>query len=171
MILTILYDKIMSKQIQTTKVRNRIYTDSLVYEIKLTEKYSKMLGLQLFAKLNAPISPEEFIVLDATSCNPDICQRDLAKLLIKDRANTGRLLESLEKKEYIKRIIDVKNNRLVKRIILTEAGDKIYKEILEKIIPVLDKAFESFTEEEVTQAKKFLKKMRDTLENIVDLQI
>ncbi|MGN1152429.1 MAG: MarR family winged helix-turn-helix transcriptional regulator [Candidatus Gastranaerophilaceae bacterium] len=157
--------------IKTTKIRNRLYTESLAYEIKLTEKYSKMLGLQLFAKLNSPITPEEFLVLDVVCCNPDICQRDLAKLLIKDRANTGRLLESLEKKALIKRIVDVKNNRLIKRIELTKDGQKILEDMMAKVIPVFDRVFESFTDEEIEQAKNVLKKMRDTFKEIVELQI
>ena len=96
---------------QTLRKGYQLYTDSLAYEIKLTEKYSKMLALQLFAKLEAPMSPEGFLVMDVVSCNPEICQRDLARIIIKDRAKTGRLFESLEKKGLIKRVVDVKNNR------------------------------------------------------------
>lgn len=159
------------EQIKTTKVNNKLYTESLAYEIKLTEKFCKMTGLQLFSKLKAPISPEELLVLDVTSCNPDICQRDLAKLLIKDRANTGRLLESLEKKKLIQRIVDVKNNRLVKRIVLTDEGEKILRSLMEKIIPVFDNAFESFTETEIEITKNVLKRMREAFNEIVELQI
>lgn len=161
----------MAEKIKTTRIGHRLYTDSLAYEVKLTEKYSKMLGLQLFANLNSPISPEELLVLDVTYCNPDICQRDLAKLLIKDRANTGRLLESLEKKELIKRVVDVKKNRLVKKIILTDEGEEVLRDLMDKIIPVFDKVYENFTDEEIEQAKNVLKRMRDTFNQIVDLQI
>ena len=97
---------IAEKMKETNKIQGyQLFTESLAYEVKLTEKYSKMLGLQLFAKLGAPLSPEEFLALDVVSANPDICQRDLAKLIIKDRANTGRLLEALEKKGYKPRIV------------------------------------------------------------------
>jgi len=170
--LATLYDETMTDtKIKTTKIGNRTYTDSLAYEVKLTEKYSKMLCLQLFSRLNASVSPEEFLVLDVTYHNPDICQRDLAKLLIKDRANTGRLLESLEKKSLIKRVVDVKNNRLVKKIILTNEGEGILFSLWEKINPVFTKTFESFTDEEVEFTKKILKKMRDTLKETVEVQI
>lgn len=49
------------------------------------------------------ISGECFAALDTISCNKGICQRDLAKLILKDRANTGRILNSLEEKGFIKR--------------------------------------------------------------------
>ncbi len=160
----------MTEQFKS-KISNRLYTESLYYDVKLTEKYSKMLALQLFAKLDVSINPEELLVLDVTYSNPDICQRDLAKLLVKDRANTGRLLESLEKKEYIKRVVDVKNNRLVKKIVLTEEGDKVLHDVMSKILPVFDKISQKFSDKEVSIVKDILKRMRDTFKEIVELQI
>ncbi len=160
----------MTEQFKS-KISNRLYTDSLFYDVKLTEKYSKMLVLQLFAKLNVPVNPEELLVLDVTYSNPDICQRDLAKLLIKDRANTGRLLESLEKKNLIKRIVDVKNNRLVKRIVLTESGDNLLHDVMDKILPVFDKISEQITDSEVELVRNVLKRARDTFKEVVELQI
>lgn len=160
----------MTEQFKS-KISNRLYTDSLFYDVKLTEKYSKMLVLQLFAKLNVPVNPEELLVLDVTYSNPDICQRDLAKLLIKDRANTGRLLESLEKKNLIKRIVDVKNNRLVKRIVLTESGNNLLHDVMDKILPVFDKISEQITDSEVELVRNVLKRARDTFKEVVELQI
>ena len=125
----------------------------------------------MFAKLNVPVNPEELLVLDVTYSNPDICQRDLAKLLIKDRANTGRLLESLEKKNLIKRIVDVKNNRLVKRIVLTESGDNLLHDVMDKILPVFDKISEQITDSEVELVRNVLKRARDTFKEVVELQI
>lgn len=163
---------IAKKMKETNKIQGyQLFTESLAYEVKLTEKYSKMLGLQLFAKLGAPLSPEEFLALDVVSANPDICQRDLAKLIIKDRANTGRLLEALEKKGLIKRVVDVKNNRLVKKIVITDEGEKILHTWLKKIIPIFDRVYEKFSKEEIEQAKGVLRRMRDAFQDIVDIQI
>ena len=163
---------IAKKMKETNEIQGyQLFTESLTYEVKLTEKYSKMLGLQLLAKLGAPLSPEEFLALDVVSANPDICQRDLAKLIIKDRANTGRLLEALEKKGLIKRVVDVKNNRLVKKIVITNEGEEILRTWLKKIIPIFDKVFEKITKEGIEQAKDVLKRMRDAFQDIVDIQI
>jgi len=150
---------------------DRMYTDSLYFDVQQTAKYCKMLGLQFFAKIESLITSEEFVVLDVVSKTPDICQRDLAKILLRDRANTGRLLESLEKKELIQRIVDVKNNRLVKRILLTEKGLKTITETREIMYPIFDKISIQFTEEELSEAKRILKKMRDIYQEIVELKI
>ena len=77
------------------------YTDTLFYQIELTAKYCKLLGQQVFEKYNTGITVEEFAVLDTVLCNGELCQRDVAKLILKDRANTGKLLDTLEKKGLI----------------------------------------------------------------------
>ena len=58
--------------------------------------------MQIFQKLDLPISLDEFVILDILIDNEEICQRDLAKLILKDRPCTGRLLNSLEEKGFIK---------------------------------------------------------------------
>ena len=74
------------------------FTDTIFYQIELTARYSKMLGTQLFGNLGIDLSVSEFSALDMIWANDSLCQRDLAKLLLIDRANTGKLLDSLEQK-------------------------------------------------------------------------
>src|SRR5574344_956481 len=161
----------MAEQVKKIKCCDKLYSETLYFDIKQTAKYCKMLGLQLFSQLNYSITPEEWVVLDIVSKTPDICQRDLAKNLLKDRANTGRLLDSLEKQEMIKRIVDVKNNRLVKRIVLTEKGYDDLQRINKELEPIFDKVSEKFSKEETRQTKQLLKKLRDSFQEIVNLKI
>lgn len=65
------------------------YTDSIYYELEKTARYCRFLGVQVFDKLGVDINPSEYATLDTISCNPGLCQRDLAKLILKDRANTA----------------------------------------------------------------------------------
>lgn len=159
----------MNKE-QISKTRKN-FNDTLAYDIKLTEKYSKILVSQLFANINAEVSPEEFMALDNIYHKPDICQRDIAKLIIKDRANTGRLMDSLEKKGLITREAQLKNNKLIKKIILSEAGVDKINEILEKLMPVYETISSEFSKEEIDLVKDVLKRIRISMEKIVDIQI
>lgn len=59
------------------------YTDSINYELEQTSRMMKMLTNQLFSKLDISISLDEYIALDTVSVNAGICQRDLAKLILK----------------------------------------------------------------------------------------
>ena len=96
------------------------YIDSVFYQFEQTARYCKYLSVQIFQGLNMGITADEFIVLDTIDANGCICQRELAQLILKDRAGTGRLLNTLEEKGYIERFADTKNNRLVRKMKLTK---------------------------------------------------
>lgn len=147
------------------------YTDSIYYELEKTARYCRFLGVQVFDKLGVDINPSEYATLDTISCNPGLCQRDLAKLILKDRANTGRILDSLEKKGYISRFSDEKNNRLIRRIEITKAGLAELKSITEKIRPMLINAIAAIPRSESEALRASIRKFRETLSNIVETQI
>ncbi|MBR1754418.1 MarR family transcriptional regulator [bacterium] len=113
----------------------RTYTDSLYYQLRITAKYMKVFGSQMFKKLGILLNFDEFVVLDLLSKNKDICLRDLAKIILKDRANTGRLANALEKKGLIELVVTKRDNKLVKIITLTDSGKNIFKESRNKIEP------------------------------------
>lgn len=158
-----------------TEINNKIeilhYTDSIHYELEQTSRLMKMLGKQLFEKLEIGITMDEYAALDTVSINAGICQRDLAKLIIKDRANTGRILDSLEKKGFITRFIDTKNNRLVKKMGITEKGYEELNFINQKIKNYFEGVTRKLSEENVDKIHKALKAFRIELERIVETNI
>lgn len=109
------------------------YINTVYYKIEQTAKYCRHLGTQIFEKLRLPLTLDEFATLDTISLYGEICQRDLAKLILKDRPSTGRILNSLDERGFITRFADTKNNRLVRKMKLTKEGN----EILEKALKVL----------------------------------
>lgn len=147
------------------------YTDSIYYEIELTARYCRYLGTQLFDRLGIELNPVEFSALDTIYCNPGICQRDLAKLILKDRANTGRILDSLENRNLVERFSDTKNNRLVRMIKITPLGTETMKQITDKFRPAVEKAINTITQKEMDALRGSLRHLRDALSNIVDTQI
>ena len=153
------------------KVEILHYTDSIHYELEQTSRLMKMLGKQLFEKLEIRITMDEYAALDTLSINAGICQRDLAKLIIKDRANTGRILDSLEQKGFITRFIDTKNNRLVKKMGITEKGYEELNFINEKIKNYFQGVTRRLSEENVDKVQKALKAFRLELEQLVETNI
>ena len=115
-----------------TSVHEHI-TDTIFYQIELTAKYCKLLGQQTFDKFNLGISLDEYYILDVLTVNESLCQRDIAKLILKDRANTGKLLDTLAQKEYITRDLTVKNNRPVKLVKITEKGLQKIEDVVNKV--------------------------------------
>lgn len=146
------------------------FINSIYYQLEQTAKYCKYWGNQLFEKLGILIPLDEFVILDTISIHGEICQRDLAKLILKDRPSTGRLLNSLEEKGLIKRFADTKNNRLVRKTKLTSKG----KIILEKTTVTLRDYFscmEILESDKISDLKKRIQEFREGLEQEVEMKI
>ena len=147
------------------------FTNTIFYQIELTAKYCKLLGSQVFEKYGTGISCEEYSVLDVLANSPKMCQRDLAKIILKDRANTGKLLDSLEKRGYVTRTLSIKNNRPVKIVEITDKGVKKAEEVLEKIRPHFQRVMEKINNSDVARVSYLLKELREILDETLEIQI
>ena len=147
------------------------FTDSVFYSIDQIARYVEINGKEFFAKLTTEVTPEEFRTMDVILCNDDICQRDLAKLILRDRVRAGRILDSLEAKGLIERHSDMKNKRLVKKMSLTRTGLKYYKEITEKLHPYLEKFYKKFTDAQLEELKKLLGLLEDAISSATKVQV
>ncbi len=147
------------------------YTQSIFYDLEFTTKYIKRMGYNFCNELDMGIGPEEVLALDIIYLNPGICQRDLAKKLLKDRAGTGRVLLQLEAKGFVERFVDTKGNRLVRKMKLTESGKDMLKLATNKIEPYVNKLKDAFSEEDKNQLKSLLDKFRRILAENVTTQI
>ncbi len=147
------------------------YINSIYYQFELTAKYCKYLASQLFKKIECTLSLDEVVTLDTLAINGEMCQRDLAKIILKDRPSTGRILNSLEKKGYIERVVATKNNRLVRKIILTGDGKIILSDITLKIREYLQNIPRAFSSEKIEDMKLLMQGFREILKNEVELNI
>lgn len=147
------------------------FTDTLFYQIELTAKYCKLLGQQVFEQFNAGISLEEYSVLDVLTINESLCQRDIAKLILKDRANTGKLLDSLAGKNLITRELTIKNNRPVKLVKITTEGIAKVNEIAEKARPRYNIVREKIKNSDIAKISDLLKELRKVLNETLEIQI
>lgn len=147
------------------------YTESIIYAMEQTVIYFKIKGAQFFNQLNMKVTIDQFSVLDAIYCNNDICQRDLSKIVLKDRSNTGRILNILEENGFISRKVETKGNRLVKKIYITEQGKKIIEDNQEKLRNGFSKVFESVSQEEFSTLRETLDKLKESLSQTTSIQI
>lgn len=114
------------------------YTESLPYELELTSRILHEAILRFFSDEKFEITHDEFVVLDTLSTNDGISQIDLAKLILKGRAHTGRFLMSLEEKGYVKRTPSKKGKRLIMQNSVTASGKKILAKISKAIEEHID---------------------------------
>ncbi len=154
------------------KSKTEHFTDTLYYDLEKTVRLFRCFSNEFFKRLDLELTSDEFITLDTILYNSGICQRDLAKLILKDRATTGRLLDSLEGKKLITRFIDMKNNRLVRKMGVTEEGKVVFDRIQAKLkIAIHNANADMVPEKDIEFVRKTLKKIRDNFKQIVDMQI
>ena len=147
------------------------FRNTIFYQIEHTAKYCKLLGAQVFEQFNVGLSVEEYSILDTLMIEKELCQRDLAKLILKDRANTGKLLDGLEKKGFIRRILSIKNNRPVKLIEITEDGIKQAEEAAKRIRPYYMKIKEKIDNSDIAKVGELLSDLRQILQESLKIQI
>lgn len=135
------------------------YTDLVIYKIEKVIKGLKNDLNQYINSLNLGITAEQLVVLDTISAGNNICQQDVAEALSKDKSNIKRIVEILESKELITRMVGKKNNRLVNYLYITDDGKKLLDENVEKIKEFLEKLFSPVSSEEEQVLRDILKKL------------
>lgn len=108
---------------------------------------------------------EEFKILSHIIMNPNLSQSDIAKLVYKGKAHVGKMLQDMEEKGYIKRIVSMKNNMMVKHTVLTEFGEQVYKETDDRFYNIRNYILEGFDDEDIETLYKSLTKIQS---NILD---
>lgn len=147
------------------------FSKSVFYKIQQLAIYCDKMADNFFEIRNVDLTHDEFAALNFVLNNPDICQRDLAKLLLRDRVRAGRIITSLEDKGYIKRTNATRNNRLIRKLQITNSGKKIYNEqfnIMQQIMKVLTK---KFSEKQMNELLASLSELENALSNIVEFNI
>lgn len=150
---------------------SKSYIDSAYYNIRLTSRFIKAFMQQTLEKLNVELSADEVYALDILKHKGAMSQRDLAKMLFRDRANTGKLASSLKDKGLIDISAEQKNNRLIKQLSLTKEGLLVLNDITEKGKPIMDKITKQFSEEENELLRNMLIKLRTSIGSIIESQI
>lgn len=107
------------------------YVDTPLYKLEYTARvcarYFSLFFKENFSHLD--ITQSEYEVMDTIVRTPEISQIDLARMLFKGRSHVTQILNSLEAKNYIKRMDVANNGRKIRRTELTDKGENIYNQI------------------------------------------
>lgn len=147
------------------------YAQCLPYLVDKASVYLRLRGAMFLSTLNKDVTFEQFIALDAIANVPDLCQRDLAKILLKDRSNVTRILSILESKGMITRAAAVKQNRPVKILKITRKGQDFIDKYSPTVKAELDEFLSGFDSEELQQFKTTLEKIVTKISENVNIQI
>lgn len=140
------------------KIQANHYTETLIYKIDMALKNIKLELNQYILTLPPYISSEQFAVLDTIYGKRDICQQDVAKILLKDKSNIKRLVEILEEKGYVIRTAVRKNNHTVNYLTITLEGKNIIDNNMPKIKQYLEKRLSGISETQLEMLKNIIDK-------------
>lgn len=157
-----------------TKLKHNVPTDfskTVFYKIEQLSIYTQMLAKNFFEIREIDLNSDEFAAMNFIINNPGICQRDLAKLILRDRVRTGRIISSLEEKGFVERINNTKNNRLVKMLKITVKGKRMYDKQFSIMSQLFDKMLDKFSEDKMTELMTTLTELEKVLAEVVELNI
>ena len=124
------------------------------------------LGLnRVFQSHGYKITPEHWSLLGKLCEKDGITQAKLAERARKDRPTTTRILDTLERNGFVRRVRDP-NDRRSYRIFLTERGKTTQKKLAPLVIDFFHRAFSELTHDELDT---FLSRNKKIIKNLSDL--
>ena len=109
------------------------------------------------------ISPAQFLALANLTALGPLSQSELADRLAITGATTARLIDRMERDEWVRRERDP-NDQRVKKVIPTEKAAEIWEEVSQTGRDLLDQAYQGVSPEELETVKRVLKDIRANLE-------
>lgn len=153
------------------KIKTEPYTESIIYALEQTVTYFRLGGAKFFNESKAGVTLDQFSILDILYHNNGICQRELSKLTLKDRANVTRILNLLEAGSFITRVIATKEKRLIKKICITEKGKKIIEKNQDNILEHFAEIFQGLSKEDFDNLKRILDVIKNNLSKKIKIRI
>ncbi|WP_174733247.1 MarR family winged helix-turn-helix transcriptional regulator [Mesobacillus harenae] len=108
------------------------------------------------------LAPEQNLVMMILFEKDGITQNELSEKLMKDKTNIARMVSSLERKGFIRRVVNEQDRRAL-HLYLTVEG----RALGDKIIPISEEfnslILEDISEKEMAEVKRILIKMKNNL--------
>ena len=145
-------------------MKQKFYINSFPYEIELTARVCHENARRLLESYTSEVSIDEFTILDTIITKPGLSQADLARLILKGKAHTGRFIMALEDKGLLERHVAERDGKLIKVADITKKGEELYYSILKNLKPAIEKYEATISDEEIKQVISSLRTFRQQIE-------
>lgn len=131
-----------------------------VYIFQLEKAYKQFRKYKntIFKKEQIDLTSDQWILLKGISEKEGISQIDLAKQFFKEPASVTRILDILERKEFVTRR-ELDNNRRVYALYTTDRGKQLIQRVLPIARSIRAKGLEGLSEEEQNMLLHLLSKL------------
>ena len=109
---------------------------------------------------------EQFGLLHAINMkNVDVIQQDMAEIMGKDKSAIYRVIDSLEEKELVRRVVD-KNDRRKNFLMVTKKGEAVIEQYLEIEYKLMNELEEGLSETDIDTFYRVVNNIRNKAEKL-----
>jgi len=138
--------------------------DNTYFQIELTARKIRQYGQNVLKSHSVDITIEQWLVLNIINENESINQIQIGEKLVKDKPTISRMVNQLEKKEFINKIPSPTDSRKVE-LSVSKKG----KTLIHTLYPIIEKirfsGLSKLSENEKDSIKVILEKIRKNLDN------
>ena len=109
-----------------------------------------------FKTAGIDLTPEQWVVMDLLWREEGTSQREIAERTFKDKPNITRILHGMERKELIRRGVDVRDRRC-NRIFLTDKARRLREKAIPVALRVRERLQRGLDEADIDRLKEQLK--------------
>lgn len=109
------------------------------------------------------ITPEQYLVLDILWDKQSLSQQNIADVIQKDKNSVTKIIDSLEKKHLVRRVMDQKDRR-VNKIELTDEAIAMEKIATEVAISFMNDAIKGIDNQELDSFVNVMRQIKNNLE-------
>ena len=111
------------------------------------------------------VTPEQYLVLDILWEQQSLSQQNIADIIQKDKNSVTKIIDSLEKKNLVNRVVDKKDRR-INKIELTQEGLALEKITTEVAINFMNDTVKDIDNQDLDKFVEVMRKLKDNLDNI-----
>ena len=110
------------------------------------------------------ITPEQYLVLDILWEKQSLSQQNIADIIQKDKNSVTKIIDSLEKKQLVRRVMDQKDRR-INKIELTDEAIALEKITTEVAINFMNDTIKGIDNKDLDCFVNVMRQIKDNLEN------
>lgn len=116
------------------------------------------------------ITPEQFLVLDILWEKQSLSQQNIADIIQKDKNSVTKIIDSLEKKQLAKRVMDKKDRR-INIIELTDEAYALEEKVTKVAIDFMNDAIRDIDDKDLDSFVNIMKQIKNNLEGKNNLKL
>ena len=134
-----------------------------VYVNLLNSKIKKCF-IDRLQKNGINVTPEQYLVLDILWEKQSLSQQNIADIIQKDKNSVTKIIDSLEKKNLVNRVVDSKDRR-INKIELTQDGLDLEKITTEVAINYMNDVVKGIDSQDLDAFVDVMRKLNNNLDN------